>query len=136
MEHRWGTRKPVSLHVRLRTAGGITAVGKLCDISVSGAFITTAASTKLHEQVKLSVYGGPQHKTLLGSFEAHVVRRSGHEGIGIEWSELAPQSLRLLEKQGASDLQYEVAHESHVHTKTAALAPHESGLRRRGSRLR
>lgn len=158
MEHRWGTRKAVTLHVRLRTVGGVAAVGTLRDISVSGAFIMTAASIKLHQPIQLTVYGGAHHKTPLGSFDAHVVRKAAHEGIGIEWSELAPQSLSLLERQGRTNRRaeredHEEVHpepgragRSHAHypsrtetvpqDETAPPPSRQVGLRRRGSRLR
>lgn len=172
MEHRWGTRKPVLLHVKVTTSGGVGAVGILRDISVSGAFIATEASVKLHEQIQLTVYGGPHHRKQLGSFDAHVVRKWGRpgadHGVGIEWSELAPQSLSLLVRQGQveksradsgrpeqSDHDRDGVADRHRHRaqsrtrlsqpgtfqsqtedETAALQPRESGLRRRGSRLR
>lgn len=163
MEHRWGTRKPVLLHVRLTTAGGVAAVGILRDISVSGAFIATEAPMKLHEQIQLTVYGGPHHRKQLASFDAHVVRKAGHQGadqslhkgVGIEWSELAPQTLSLLVRQGRVDHEGDGITDGHRHRaqsrtrlsqpgtlqgqaddETAALPPRESSLRRRGSRLR
>jgi len=103
MEHRWGTRKPVTLHVRWTNASGTVAVGTLRDISVSGAFIATNARVKIHEQVQLTVYSGPHNRTLLGTFEAHVVRTALSNGVGIEWSELAPEAFVLLERQGTLD---------------------------------
>jgi hypothetical protein len=159
----------------LTNAGGVTAVGTLRDISVSGAFIATDASMKLHEQIQLTVYGGPHHRKQLGSFDAHVVRKAGQrgvdhgtdqsahqsmlKGVGIEWSELAPQSLSLLVRQGRvghdGDGDGDGAADEHRHRaqsrtrlsqpgtlqsqaddETAALPPREHGLRRRGSRLR
>jgi hypothetical protein len=166
MEHRWGTRKPVLLRVTLTTAGGVAAAGVLRDISVSGAFIATEVPMNLHEQIKLTVYGGPHRRKQLGSFDAHVVRKTPRadkdKGIGIEWSELAPQSLSMLEREGrvaperpdgAGDgdrapeghrhraqsrtrLSQPGTFQSQADDETAAVPPRESGLRRRGSRLR
>jgi hypothetical protein len=152
----------------LKTAGGDAAVGILRDISVSGAFVATEASMKLHEQIQLTVYGGPHHRKQLASFDAHVVRKAaGHQdtdqslhqesykGVGIEWSELAPQTLSLLVRQGRVDHDGDGVTDGHrrraqsrtrlsqpgtLHSQaddeTAALPPRESSLRRRGSRLR
>jgi hypothetical protein len=131
---------------------------------VSGAFIATEATMKLHEQIQLAVYGGPHHRKQLGSFDAHVVRKAAHQGtdsnshkgVGIEWSELAPQTFSLLVRQGRVDHEGDdgvaeghrhraqsrtrLSQPGTLHTQaddeTAALPPRESALRRRGSRLR
>jgi hypothetical protein len=141
----------------LKTAGGVAAVGTLRDISVSGAFIATAASMKLHEQVQLRVYSGPQGRDLLGSFDAHIVRRDGGVGVGIEWNELAPQSLALLEEHGGEGRSRHRASSTRSrkhdgHDGHDGHAPHDGHgmidgdgaripaepevMRRRGSRLR
>jgi PilZ domain-containing protein len=139
MEHRWGTRKPVSLPVRLKTASGVAAVGTLRDISVSGAFVATAAFISLHEQIELRVYAGPQCRLLLGAFDAHIVRRDGGVGIGVEWSELAPQSLALLEEYSlleAGPVVIERVEQTYLDRSRAAPSAEPEILRRRRSRSR
>jgi hypothetical protein len=42
-KHRWGRRKPINLMVRFFAMSGMTGVGRLLNISSSGAFLATTA---------------------------------------------------------------------------------------------
>jgi hypothetical protein len=71
------------------------AVARLRDVSVSGAFLETAAIVRANSCVHV------QFKTHLGSnsreLRAHVVRMTP-EGIAVEWAEFAPREVaRLME---------------------------------------
>ena len=83
LEHRWGTRSLCKAHVRLSTGTGTTGVGRVRNISTSGAFIETTARPPLNAQVNLVVLGNESaaHTVEL----AATVVRIDREGIGVEW---------------------------------------------------
>lgn len=94
MEHRWGQRIPVSLPVRM-TAANIEARGVLRDVSTSGGFIETGVRLPLLSQLEVSLPRAAidtSEDTLVSAF---VVRRT-HRGIGVEWSDNAPDGIERL----------------------------------------
>ena len=99
MEHRWGWRLRVDLTVRVGDATGKMSIARLRDVSVSGAFLETAAMLRAHTCVDV------QFRTHLGSnsrpLPAHVVRTTP-DGVAVEWSEFAPHEVaRLMETHPA-----------------------------------
>jgi hypothetical protein len=88
MEHRWGTRIPVNVPVRISSAS-LSGTGRLRDLSVSGAYIETALALPASAWVQVQVARGTQPVMRLSGL---VIRRDGH-GIGIEWLDLAPLEL-------------------------------------------
>ena len=83
MEHRWGRREDVTIPVRLRWRQRYGAAnGEITNISVSGAWIETAAVLPLliPLEVDMSTADG---RSILCAF---VVRRASG-GVGIEWRE-------------------------------------------------
>jgi hypothetical protein len=92
MEHRWGQRIALDRRVRLTARPLAVGVGRLCNLSLSGAWIRTSLVLVPGAQVELSVEpDGPGSDTLSG-VEAFVVRCDGL-GIGIEWCALAPDAV-------------------------------------------
>lgn len=95
MEHRWGRRIVVRVPVRLIIESGEPATGQTENLSISGAFIRTARLVPLWTRLEVEfahadgLTEGPERIT------AHVTRRT-REGVGIEWYELAPHSVRTL----------------------------------------
>lgn len=95
MEHRWGRRTIVKVPVRLITETGEPAAGQTENISISGAFIRTAHLAPLWSRLEVEFThadGLTEEPERIG---AHVTRRT-HEGLGIEWYELAPHTVRAL----------------------------------------
>jgi len=95
MEHRWGWRLRVDLTARVGDATGMTKIARLRDVSVSGAFLETAATIRAHTcvDVQFRTHRGTQSRAL----SAHVVRTTP-EGVAVEWVEFAPQEVaRLME---------------------------------------
>jgi PilZ domain-containing protein len=96
MEHRWGERFRINQTVTVRDAKGWTAVARLRDVSISGAFIEcrhpfdTASWVTVH-------FGHGSHSVAVDGFIARWTR----EGLGIEWSEFAPEVVTELLKTGA-----------------------------------
>lgn len=97
MEHRCGTRyaTDIGVFISARTAG-FSAAGKLRDISVSGAFITTAEPIEPLNIVTL-------HLPTVYPFKLHaqVVRRTA-EGIAVEWLEYVPELVQQLLRRASN----------------------------------
>ncbi len=91
MEHRLGSRHAIDLDVYLRTWGStVSARGRLKDLSVSGAFISTQLPCRPLLQVTIQIPLEGQRRRNAPLFEAQIVRLA-EGGIGIEWAELQPE---------------------------------------------
>jgi len=88
MEHRWGPRRPCRARISVSTNGGVTGLGRLRDISMSGAFVETDLSLPLFAQLAVTVLrdDGSEHPL---DFPAVVVRQDTG-GVGIEWCDPNP----------------------------------------------
>jgi len=91
MEHRWGPRRPCRARVCVSTGGGVSGVGQLKNLSMSGAFLETAVPLPLFAKLAIAVLrdDGATHQL---EFTAVVVRHD-ENGVGIEWCELYPGSI-------------------------------------------
>jgi len=91
MDHRWGPRRACRAQVNVSARGGITGSGRLRDVSLSGAFLETAASLPLFAQLAISLVSadGSAHPL---DFPAVVVRQDAG-GVGIEWCDPNPGSI-------------------------------------------
>jgi len=95
MEHRWGHRREVSRAVQLETRGGVIARGRITDVSISGAFLSTHLPISLYSYVQVQFAAMLHGKRTKLSVEGQVVRKES-TGIGIEWCEFAPEAVRAL----------------------------------------
>lgn len=95
MEHRWGTRIPVKVPVRISSAS-LAGSGTLRDLSVSGAYIETALALDSPAWVRIHVPRGAQTVMLLSGI---VIRKDGG-GIGIEWLDRFDGQLPLADASG------------------------------------
>ena len=95
MEHRWGNRVSVDIGVRISARVGIIGVGRILDISVSGAWIRTRLDLSALSRVMLAFDPIPVLKHEGSSVGAYVTRTS-REGFGVEWYELDPPFLSEL----------------------------------------
>ena len=86
MEHRWGQRIDCGSTVRISAGPGITGVGRLRNVSSSGAFLETALSLPQYSRITLVVsrHAGSADREL--ETQASVVRKAA-DGVGIEWCE-------------------------------------------------
>ena len=99
MEHRCGTRVPMSVTIRLvLPSGSISA--RLENVSLSGAFL--AVAERIPEQTQLVVELAKQESGMPPPWRipAHVVRETS-TGIGIEWSAFAPWAVMSLLRCGS-----------------------------------
>jgi hypothetical protein len=96
MEHRWGIRRPCLARVSVSAGSGITGIGRLRNVSMSGAFLETALPLPLYAQLAVAVLHGDGSSHVL-EFPAVVVR---HEpgGVGLEWCDANPG--RICQKLG------------------------------------
>lgn len=93
MEHRWGQRYALDRMVSLR-AGAWHVPARLMNISTSGAYLLCAVPDASVVRIRV------QFRQELSSTRlvAYVVRRT-RDGIGVEWSEFAPEAVsRLLRR--------------------------------------
>jgi hypothetical protein len=83
MEHRWGRRRQCRAHVCISAGGGVSGLGRLGNVSMSGAFLETAVPLPLYAQLAIAVLrdDGATHQL---EFTAVVVRREAN-GVGVEW---------------------------------------------------
>jgi hypothetical protein len=98
MEHRLGTRHATDVDVYLRTWGStVSARGRLRDLSVSGALISTLLPCQplLQVTVQIAAEGRPRRSRSGAWFDAQIVRLT-QGGIGIEWAELQPELVAQL----------------------------------------
>jgi len=94
MEHRCGTRVPVSVTVRLVLPSGFVSA-RLENVSLGGAFVRVAE--RIPDQTQLIVELAKQESGMTPPWRipAHVVRES-EAGIGIEWCAFAPWAVMSL----------------------------------------
>jgi hypothetical protein len=92
MDHRWGQRVAVDLAVQLLCHPRTVAVGRLMNVSVSGAYVRTGLVPALLAPVRILGFLSETEGTRRAAIDGYVVRRE-REGFGIEWFELAPAGI-------------------------------------------
>lgn len=93
MDHRWGKRLPVDIEVFLEGPSGARAIGRIRNVSVSGALIATRLRVPPLARVSVTTAGRSEPDT--AEAIAYVVRQTPF-GLGIEWCELAPAPVRAM----------------------------------------
>src|ERR1700744_5421250 len=93
MEHRWGHRYEVSRPVRLGTRGGVMARGKICNVSISGAFIVSPLPVALFAHIQVQFRAMVDGRRTSTTVEGQVVRKDTM-GLGSEWSDFATEGGR------------------------------------------
>jgi hypothetical protein len=95
MEHRWGTRKTLDVGVKLYIEGKLPAFGRILNASSSGAYIALGAALPIMTRVHVALGWDTSKRCHRCPITAYVVR-TDVRGIGIEWQEFAPVSVRAL----------------------------------------
>ncbi|MBX5462668.1 MAG: BON domain-containing protein [Steroidobacteraceae bacterium] len=93
MDHRWGQRLPVDIEVALEGPSGVRAIGRIRNVSVSGALIATRLTVAPLARIRVTTT--PRFEAGTGETIAYVVRQTPF-GLGIEWCELAPAPVRAM----------------------------------------
>jgi len=95
MEHRWGVRRAVDLGVRICGEDETTAVGRLADISISGAYVRTSKTFGLTSRIYIEARANRSRAVVSEPLRlAGRVVRQEFMGIGIEWDDLGSEMLR------------------------------------------
>jgi hypothetical protein len=92
MEHRWGERVAIDIPVRLADHPFSVRVGRLSDLSVSGARIKVDFAVRLFSRLQVIIESPQRSKHEAPVIAAYVTRKFG-DGIGVEWCEFAPHAI-------------------------------------------
>lgn len=95
MDHRYGTRRPLTLPVRLESHGSPTAFGRVLEVSLSGAYIETALPFAPFTRVSL-VCGRALYERIGASRITAFVSRVTAGGVAVEWLEFAAPAIRRM----------------------------------------
>jgi hypothetical protein len=94
MEHRCGDRRPANLAVRLILPPREVLLGRIREISLSGAFVQTHRELPPLSRILVDFRAVPgMSAPLLRRIEGYVIR-NGRTGVGIEWADFAPPTVR------------------------------------------
>ncbi len=95
MEHRLGTRIPLSLPVRLHKEGEAAALGRVINVSLSGAYVATSRDYPLLSRVDIVWGGCAEARAGVSAIAAYLIRKEV-DGVALEWCEFAPPAIRRL----------------------------------------
>jgi hypothetical protein len=95
MEHRWGRRQSTNLMVRFIAVSGATGVGRVLNISSTGAFLATAELLRPLSLVYLEPEAAVFWEIQSRRIAASVVRQDAI-GVGLEWCEAAAETINVL----------------------------------------
>ena len=94
MEHRWGERIELDCPVRLELRDGTGVEGRLCNASISGAWIETGARlparSLAYAIVNVIVPAGARRRAI--ELPA-CIARIAPDGVGVEWRDMAVPTL-------------------------------------------
>jgi hypothetical protein len=94
MEHRWGRRQSTNLTVRFFATSGAIGVGRVLNISLTGAFMETTVHLRTLSLVYLESLAPPFGESKSRRMAASVVRQDAI-GIGLEWCESAAETMTV-----------------------------------------
>jgi hypothetical protein len=100
LEHRWGARARVNMPVLVEAAALPVGNGCMKNLSLSGAFMKSDRDLRLHTIIEVSI-ALPPPSSCTAVIKAHVVRKIG-DGVGIEWSDFAPNIIKDLVRSALS----------------------------------
>jgi hypothetical protein len=91
MDHRWGRRKITDAAVRFFALPGTFGMGRVTNVSVTGAFLETYVRLPLQAVVHVESLD-PLNAAARRRLTAHVVRK-GQSGVGLQWNQCASNSV-------------------------------------------
>jgi len=107
MEHRWGERINLDLPVRITAHPFTVRSGRLCNLSVSGAYVRTDVELRLLSRIQIML-DLPLLKCEALPIPAYIARKC-KDGFGLEWCEFSPQA--------ASELLQSLSARRHSHLR-------------------
>jgi hypothetical protein len=99
MEHRWGRRRSADVTVQFMAMPGTIGTGRVLNISVTGAFMTTTVPLRLLSLLYVAPDGAWVDNRDTECLVAYVVRRDAM-GVGLEWCEAAEDPRGIDERLG------------------------------------
>ena len=90
MDHRWGRRVSIDLPVRISTHRYPATLGRLSDVSVSGALVNINLDARVLCRIQLALILPHRPRRDAQIIEAYVARKQAG-GLGIEWCDFAPR---------------------------------------------
>ncbi len=104
MEHRWGHRRQINKPVRLTLSDGRMARGRLCNLSVTGAWIASSVRGKPSQWVEVHFTRVYESRRTAACVPGMIVR-TAPSGFAVEWFDFAPGPvLTLLGQSRVRDL--------------------------------
>lgn len=94
MEHRWGTRRTLSIGVKLYARQSLPKFGRMLNASASGAYVSMSDIPPIMTRVQIAL-GWDGLRRGGHRIAAHVVRIDAR-GVGIEWRDFAPPPVLAL----------------------------------------
>ena len=88
---RWSRRITVDIPVDVTADGSPTIHGRLKDLSLSGALVTTDHALRLHAYIEITIKS-PETGHSAVRVMARVTRHV-EGGVGVEWCEFAPSAV-------------------------------------------
>ena len=88
---RWNRRITVDIPVQVTADGSPTIHGRLKDLSLSGALVTTDHALRLHAYIEIGIEPletGHDAERIMAR-----VTRNLERGVGVEWCEFAPSAV-------------------------------------------
>jgi hypothetical protein len=121
MEHRWGRRARVDMGITLHPGSGSVALGRLANVSLSGALVRTdmrlPTFTRVVVELPSQGAGHQANDRAPAMLSAYVVREAP-DGIGVEWTEFSPPAVAALLYRAAA---------SQPHAPASARRPRSEG---------
>jgi hypothetical protein len=99
MEHRWGHRVDADLPVMIGYDGRMSGMGRVSNVSLSGALLVTALNVPLHASVTVSPL---RDGKATADLSACVVRTDAGT-VAVEWRDMASPQVIALIKSVSSD---------------------------------
>ena len=104
MEHRWGQRVATELPVMIGYDGRIFGMGRVSNVSLSGALLVTPLKVPLHASVSISPV---RDGKAIAELSACVVRAEAG-CIAVEWRDMAsPQVIAFIESASSDAAAFE-----------------------------
>ena len=108
MEHRWGQRVQIDIPVVLRCDPYGVVPGRLENLSISGALVSTKLALPRFAQVELILEAPfaaeqPGERCMV-RIRAYIVRRRKNS-FGLEWIDMAPEAITALIRGAATAAQ-------------------------------
>jgi len=95
MEHRWGNRMSADVAVRVVTSSATINLGRLLNVSTTGAFVETKSILRLLSIVDIEPIAAASVDLAVGRIAACVVRNTG-TGVGLEWCDPSARVINRL----------------------------------------